>query len=64
MIPHEVIRIIGEPNPENWKMDHVTIMYWSVPVILRHGNEQHESAVTFETLEKARKLKVGDVFLR
>lgn len=64
MIPHEVVRIIGEPVSMEWKMDHVTLAYWGVPVILKQEREQHESIVTFESYEEANKLRVGDVFLR
>ncbi|WP_186321321.1 hypothetical protein [Bacillus sp. FJAT-22090] len=46
-------------------LDHATIVYWSVPVIMEsHKSKLYESTVTFETLEKAEKLKVGDEFLR
>lgn len=64
MVPHEVIRIIGEPVKMIEKMDHITMVYWGVPVILKQEREQHESTVTFESIDEAIKLRVGDVFLR
>lgn len=65
MLPHEVVRIIGKPEKMMLRLDDlVEIEYWAVPVIMRQDEEQYESAVTFETLEKAQKLSIGDVFLR
>lgn len=47
------------------KLDHLLIEYWSVPAKLKsHKGKTYQSAVTFETLEKAIKLEVGDTFLR
>lgn len=64
MIPHEVIRIIGDPEELKFRLDHMTVECWSVPVIMRQEREEFESAVTFEAFEEANKLRVGDVFLR
>lgn len=64
LIPHEVIRIIGDPEEITLRLDHVTVEYWSVPVIMKAEKGQYESAVTFEKWEKAQKLRIGDVFLR
>lgn len=64
MIPHEVVQILGDPEEEAFRLDHVTVDYWSVPVIMKQEREEFESAVTFESIKEANKLRVGDVFLR
>lgn len=62
---HIVTEILGEPRKMAVKLDHIEITYWSVPAKMKsHKGKTYQSAVTFETLEKAVTLKVGDVFLR
>lgn len=62
---HVVIEILGEPRKMAVKLDHIEITYWSVPAKMKsHKGKTYQSAVTFETLEKAVTLKVGDIFLR
>ena len=62
---HTVTEILGEPRKMAVKLDHIEITYWSVPAKMKsHKGKTYQSAVTFETLEKAVTLKVGDVFLR
>lgn len=64
MIEHKVVDIIGQPDKMFHRMEEATIDYWGVPVVIETENEKYESIVTFETLEKARNLRIGDVFLR
>lgn len=64
MIPHEVIKILGDPEELTIRLDHVSVDYWGVPVILKQERDQHESIVTFESIEEANKLRIGMVFLR
>lgn len=59
-----VVKILREPKQDSLRMDHLTIEYWSVAVILKCEDGMYESNVTFESLEKAQKLEIGDVFLR
>lgn len=62
---HIVTEILGEPRKMAVKLDHIEITYWSVPAKMKsHKGKTYQSAVTFETLEKAVTLNVGDVFLR
>lgn len=64
MKEYRVIEILSEPRKEHCRLDHITIEYWSVGVVLEGIGERYESAVTFESLEKAQRLKIEDVFLR
>ncbi|MGG0667831.1 hypothetical protein ABE073_04795 [Lederbergia citrisecunda] len=64
MKEYRVTKILREPKLEALRLDHVTIEYWSVAVVLKGNSEEYESAVTFETLKKAQQLQIGDVFLR
>lgn len=62
---HKVVEILGEPRKLKINLDHLEIEYWSVPAkMMSHKGKTYQSAVTFETLEKASQLKVGDEFLR
>ena len=59
------MEILKEPRKMKVRLDHLFIEYWSVAVIMKsHKGKLYQSAVTFETLEKAIQLKVGDEFLR
>ena len=61
----QVTKILSEPRKMPLRLDdNFIIEYWSVAVVLEGNGEKYESAVTFETWEKAQKLKLGDVFLR
>lgn len=63
--PHTVEEILREPRKMKFKLDHIELEYWSVAVMMRsHKGKSYQSAVTFDTLDKAIKLKVGDTFLR
>lgn len=63
--PHEIIEILGEPRKMEVKMDHLQFVYWSIPAVLKSDTGLiYESAVTFELLEEAIALKVGDIFKR
>lgn len=63
--PHIVVEILGEPRKMRIKLDHLLNEYWSIPVKLKSPKGKiYQSAVTFETLEKAVALKIGDEFLR
>lgn len=64
LIEHKVVEIIGQPDKMFHRMEEETIDYWGVPVVIEAENEKYESIVTFETLEKAQNLRIGDVFLR
>lgn len=64
MITHKVVKVLKEPKKDSLRMDHITIKFWSVAVVLSTDLGEHESTVTFETLEEAQKLKIGDVFWR
>lgn len=64
MKEYRVVEILREPRKEQYRLDHITIEYWTVGVVLEGNGEKYESAVTFESLEKAQKLQIGDVFLR
>lgn len=65
MKPHAIVEILGEPRKVAVKLDHIEITYWSVPAKMKsHKGKTYQSAVTFETLEEAVKLEVGDEFLR
>lgn len=60
----KVTRIIRTPEKVSLRLDHITVKYWSVAVVLSCEEEEYESNVTFETLEDAQNLKLGDVFWR
>ena len=64
MIEHKVVEIIGQPDKMFHRIGETTIDYWGIPVVIEAENEKYESIVTFETLEKAQNLRIGDVFLR
>lgn len=64
MKEYKVVEILREPKEDYYRLDHITIEYWSVGVVLEGNGERYESAVTFESWEKAQKLEIGDVFLR
>lgn len=65
MKEYQVVKILREPEKETLRIDdQMTIEFWSVAAVLRGNGEEYESAVTFESLEEARKLKIEDVFLR
>ena len=63
--PHAVVEILGEPRKVAVKLDHIEITYWSVPAKMKsHKGKTYQSAVTFESLEDAIELSIGDTFLR
>jgi len=61
---HKVIKILGEAEPMKHRFDHIIVNYWGVPVVLEFNGKRNESIVSFDTLEKAQKLQLGDVFMR
>lgn len=61
---YEVIKILGTAEAMKLRLDHVIVDYWGVAVVLQFNDKRHESIVTFDTLEKAQKLQIGDVFMR
>lgn len=60
----KVVEILKEPKRDYLRLDHTTINFWFVAVVMRTKSGEHESTVTFESLEDAKKLKLGDVFWR
>lgn len=64
MKPYKVIELLSAPKALTFKMFEAPSKYYGVTVVLQHEDDIHESTVTFEGLEEAQKLKVGDVFYR
>lgn len=64
MVEHKVVKIIGKPDKMFHRMEEETVDYWGVPVVMEAEKEKYESIVTFERLEKAQNLRIGDVFFR
>lgn len=59
-----VTAILSKPKKMSHKFDHVTIEYWEVEVEMISNGEVIKSIVTFDTEEKANKLRIGDAFER
>lgn len=64
MIKHKVIEILSKPKKMSLMLDDFMDVYWGVDVVLEVDSEKYESTATFESLERASKIKIGDVFMR
>ncbi|MEK4025357.1 hypothetical protein [Sporosarcina sp. FSL W7-1283] len=62
--PHEVVVILDKPEQCEQRIVDIVVEYWSVSAVMKNGNDVYTSVITFEALEEAQKLKVGDVFMR
>lgn len=59
-----VTAILSKPKKMEIKLDHVAVDYWGVEVEMVADGEAIKTIVTFDKLEKAQKLQIGDVFER
>lgn len=64
MKPYKVIDILSKPEKMAMRLDHIKLQYWGVFVTLQYGYDVYDSTVTFEDLDEANSLKIGDVFYR
>lgn len=65
MKKHVVTEILGEPEQDFIRVENdLSDKFWFVRVKIKSENIVYESSVTFDSLEDAQNLRVGDEFYR